>query len=504
MKTEKEVPNERFIERNIVTGLIVSTEYIQKIKEFWNDKYLESETARTVARWCIDHFDKYKVAPNRQIENIYNKKLQEGKLAKALLSDIEEEILPSLSKEYENSNFNLQFLLDQTNEYFIGRHLTLHTEQIEGLKQSGQTEEAQKLAKEFKPFEFTAIDTLDQFIWSIEDIRSHDRKKPRLLMKPWLREGQTTFVYGNYGCGKSLLTIAVAYLLGLNNTDDEKCDIGEWQVKHRTGCLYIDGELGEQEMEERISKFEWLGKQHSKTKLRILPIPEYQIATNDQFYLSDRKNQIKIVQWLKNHPSYKLVVLDSSSTLFGLQDENSSSEWNTKINPLLRDFRALDVACILLHHSGKDVKKGLRGSSAMGAMAHNIFRLTDHPDKNIDDGKAWFVLTKDKQRAGGFSFNSFALCFSQNSDYTETFWEITEGSKAMNKGLNAKELRVLKHYIDGRLNRKQIAEEIRCSGSYVTEIKKKLIKKGFLNSDGEPTDVGKDIVEAKNEDDSLE
>jgi hypothetical protein len=222
-----------------------------------------------------------------------------------------------------------------------------------------------------------------------------------------------------------LLTLAIAYVLGLKDYDREECEIGEWQVKNPTGCLYIDGELGEQEMEERVKKFEWLGPQNPKYRMRVLSIPEYQMATEDPFYLSVRTNQLKIIQWLKDHPNYKLLVLDSASTLFGLEDENNNSEWSNKVNPFLRDLRAAGVACLLLHHSGKDIKRGLRGASAIGAMANYIFKLADHPDKDIDSGKAWFNLKKDKQRAGGYSFKAFGLRFDQNEDETETHWEVT-------------------------------------------------------------------------------
>jgi len=110
--------------------------------------------------------------------------------------------------------------------------------------------------------------------------------------------------------------------------------------------------------------------------------------------------------------------------LFGLENENDNSEWNNKVNPFIRDLRALGVACILLHHSGKDSKRGLRGASAMGAMAHNIFRLFVPKEKDPDEGEAMFTLTKDKQRAKGFLFKSFSLHFTQNEDQTETHWEI--------------------------------------------------------------------------------
>ena len=178
-------------------------------------------------------------------------------------------------------------------------------------------------------------------------------------------------------------------------------------------------------MEQRIKKFEWLGKQLNKHSIKILSIPEYQMETEDTFYLSERKNQLKIIKWLKEHQDYRLIVLDSASTLFGLVEENDNSEWNTKINPFLRDLRALGVACFLLHHAGKNNKKGLRGASSMGAMAHYIFQLANHENKEIDEGEAWFVINKDKQRAGGFSFKTFGVHYYQEENETETHWEAT-------------------------------------------------------------------------------
>ena len=227
---------------------------------------------------------------------------------------------------------------------------------------------------------------------------------------------------------KSLLALNIAYVLGLGNEKHKRDDIeiGEWTVKNPTGCLYVDGELGEKEMDERIKQFEYLGRQLQKYKLQLLSIPDYQIKTEDTFFLCHRKNQLQIIKWLKDNPTYKLIILDSISTLFGLVEENDNSEWNTKMSPFLRDLRALGVSCILLHHSGKDRKKGLRGASAMGAMAHNIFRLLDHENKGPDKGEAWFVLTKDKQRAGGKSFSTFSIHYYQNEEKTETSWEVPD------------------------------------------------------------------------------
>ena len=412
-------------ERKIIIGLICSTKFIEQIQPIWNIQLIESRSAKKLAGWVMDYYNKFAHAPNRDIEGIFYQKVKETQIPKDEAEDIEE-ILQSLSTEYDNENINVDYLIDLATKYFREKGLLKYKDNIETLVKSGNIEEAEKLASEYKVYFSDPKTDLNKFISSVLEIRKKKQTQPILLLKPWLREGQTTIIYGGFGSGKSLLTIAMAYILGLKDYDSDDAEISSWQVKNPTGTLYIDGELGEVEMIERIAQFEWLGVQRSKHRMQILSIPEYQMATEDSFYLSNRINQLKIIQWLKTHPNYKLIVLDSASTLFGLVEENDNSEWSNKINPFLRDLRALNVACILLHHSGKDGKRGLRGASAMGAMAHNIFLLTNHVGKNVDDGEAWFVLGKDKQRSAGFSFKTFALRFFQDNNAKETHWEVTD------------------------------------------------------------------------------
>lgn len=413
------------IERKVIIGLITSTEYCQSIRDIWNIQLIESQTARQLATWVWEYFNKYNKAPGREIETIFYTKLKDSKISKSIAEEIEQDILPGLSEEYENESTNLTYLLEETIKYFNIQNLKLHTENIQSLISTGELDKAEEFARNFKSLE-TSVGKIENFIVTAKQIRQKKLPEVTVLMSPWLMKGQTTIIYGNYGSGKSLLTISVAYVLGLHDWKADEAEIGEWQVKHPTGCLYVDGELGEVEMEKRIKQFEWIGMQENKYRLQILSIPEYQLQTQDTFYLSQRKNQLKLINWFKDHPNYKLIALDSASTLFGLEQENDNSEWNNKINPFLRDLRALNVACILLHHSGKDNKRGLRGASAMGAMAHNIFRLTTHEKNNVDKGEAWFTLTKDKQRSAGYSFRKFSLKYTQNEDKTETHWEVTD------------------------------------------------------------------------------
>lgn len=411
------------IERKILIGIVTSTEYCDKIKDIFDTALIESASAKRMMSWIWSYYQEKKEAPGRNAPHLFWKRAKN--LPTDIAEEIESDILPSLDAEYDNELFDVRYMVEETQKYFKSRKLTILSEQIKSLVERDDLEGAEKLTTEYKTIE-VSTKTLDLHIINVSQIRKKKTKKPTMLLSPWLREGQTTIIYGNFGSGKSLLTISVAYILGLKEYDIKEAEIGTWQVKNPTGTLYIDGELGEQEMEERIAQFEWLGHQSGVHRMKILSVPEYQLETEDPFTLSARINQLKVIQWLKNNPDYKLVVLDSASTLFGLVEENDNSEWNNKINPFLRDLRALNVACLMLHHAGKDNKRGLRGASSMGAMAHNIYKLVDHPEKDKDAGEAWFTLSKDKQRMSGFGFKSFSIKFIQNRDKTETHWKLTK------------------------------------------------------------------------------
>jgi len=138
------------IERRIITGIIVSTEYIQQIQNIWDTQLLESSTARMLAGWVFEYYAKYKKAPQKEIENIYYQKLRESKISKSIAEEIETEILPSLSDEYEENGINLNYLIDQTHTYLCEKHLEKHSQEIQSLVESGELIEAEKLASEYK------------------------------------------------------------------------------------------------------------------------------------------------------------------------------------------------------------------------------------------------------------------------------------------------------------------------------------------------------------------
>jgi len=140
------------IERHILIGLITSTDYLHEIRDAWDTRFLQSETARLLAGWCLEYYDKYNKAPFQDIEGIYFEKLRKGDLRKDIAEELEEDILPGLSDEYERAEkFNTQYLLDRSREYFSQRNLEIYGEEIQDLLDQGEIEEAERRAHGYQP-----------------------------------------------------------------------------------------------------------------------------------------------------------------------------------------------------------------------------------------------------------------------------------------------------------------------------------------------------------------
>ena len=179
--------NSGFLERRIVIGLVVSTDYISQVQPVWDSRYIQSATTRLLASWCLEYYESYQKAPGQGIEGIYYAKLQAGAMSKELAEEIEEDILPGLSEEYEHDDhFNVQYLLDQTRQYFRTRHLQLHSEEIQSLVDMGEIDEAESKAAGYSyslQIEQTGLD-LSQEIALTRVEQTFEKKEARVIAYP--------------------------------------------------------------------------------------------------------------------------------------------------------------------------------------------------------------------------------------------------------------------------------------------------------------------------------
>lgn len=213
--------NDPRIERKIITGLIVSTEFLQGIRQIWTPQLLQSGASKRIARWCIEYYDTHKKAPGKDIETIFLVKVKQEKIPKDVAEEIETDILPGLSEEYSSQHFNFAYLIDQTTKYLSERHLENFAKSIQLLLEQGELLEAEKLAHDYKTIIKTTSGTLDLsdpiVLEKIEKIFTHEAQPvvtfPGALGTLWnnemVRGGFVAFMASEKR-GKSYLLLEVA------------------------------------------------------------------------------------------------------------------------------------------------------------------------------------------------------------------------------------------------------------------------------------------------------
>lgn len=138
------------IERHIITGMIVSDDYLRQAYSIWDEGIMVSDLGKLLSKWCISYFEKYNEAPKQNIETLYLEQVKKHNVDKETAADIED-LLIDLSDEYQRNKFNTQYILDKTKEYFLIRNLSRHQEKIDTLLQKGRVKEADELAAKYAP-----------------------------------------------------------------------------------------------------------------------------------------------------------------------------------------------------------------------------------------------------------------------------------------------------------------------------------------------------------------
>lgn len=171
------------IERQIVTGLIVSDEFCKQILPSYTPNSLRGDFTNTIAGWCIEYYKRYKKPPGRNIQDIFvehrKADLDPGR------AEIIEEFLSSISHEYETGDgFNVAYVADKTQEHFRLSQIEVHRLELSRCISSGRIQDAEKLISDFKPININDA--------VIENIRQgiQDVKKIFITSKPYVENLQ--------------------------------------------------------------------------------------------------------------------------------------------------------------------------------------------------------------------------------------------------------------------------------------------------------------------------
>lgn len=134
-------------EKRIVTGMIVSTKFIEAIKSIYQIDYFKNSYLKTVAEWCDIFFEEYEKAPFLHIKDIF-----EAEQHFMDENDVEmiESLLGDLDNKYDEGEINLRYWVDSAKDYFRTREVEITINNISVLKDKGDLEGAEKEIESFK------------------------------------------------------------------------------------------------------------------------------------------------------------------------------------------------------------------------------------------------------------------------------------------------------------------------------------------------------------------
>jgi len=134
-------------EKRIVTGLIVSTEFIEAIKPIFNLDYFTNSYLQKIALWCDSFYEQYEKAPYMHIKDIFE---SESHRLKETEIELIETLLSNLNEHYDEGEINLKYWTEQAQDYFRSRELEITINNISIYKEKGDLEAAELEIDKFK------------------------------------------------------------------------------------------------------------------------------------------------------------------------------------------------------------------------------------------------------------------------------------------------------------------------------------------------------------------
>jgi hypothetical protein len=150
------------IERDILTGMIVSDHYLREVIPLYSADLLEMTFAPIIASWCIEFYKNYEEAPRREIEDLYEHWAKTATDPEQIR--FVKEFLATLSEEYERADhFNVPYLIDKTVAHFGIRAFSNLGEDLKFYTDKGDLDGCKEAYNEFRTVEKVMSQGIDPF-----------------------------------------------------------------------------------------------------------------------------------------------------------------------------------------------------------------------------------------------------------------------------------------------------------------------------------------------------
>ena len=131
-------------------------------------------------------------------------------------------------------------------------------------------------------------------------------------------------------------------------------------------------------------------------------------------------------------PPHVLIIDTLALAMSGFGDENSSATMG-KVVDKLRQIRDLGTTVIVVHHSGKDLSKGLRGHNSLEAAADSIFSVQKKPNSNLVNLKRTHHRNGPAGEVFSFEIKTGVLKDRDKGEYLGAYLNYIENSSRTEK-----------------------------------------------------------------------
>ncbi len=281
-------PPDSRLERKILTSMITSTEYLQRVRQIFTPNSLRLPYASIVAGWCVEFFNEFEQAPRQHIQDIFHKKSKVG-LSTERADEIEE-FLIDISEEYEadQADTNVPYLLGQTEEHFRLTALDNLRVNLNKAIVAGKPEDGEALIKGYNRVTTTVVNGVDPFTDSqlMRDALGENNQGDKIIQMPGelgelmgnLERGYLMSFLGNTGVGKTWWLLQLAW----------------WGLLMGWDVLFVSFEMSQKKIAQRT--YQWATGKVLPRHAGTVYVPVWDCVSNQkgQCELQNRENKITL------------------------------------------------------------------------------------------------------------------------------------------------------------------------------------------------------------------
>jgi hypothetical protein len=344
--------SEALLSQKIVAGLLVSTDYLKRVKDIWRDDLVESSAILWIARQCFAFYEKHQRAPDRDIDLVYMNAIRDQALPKAEAELIEGALSAASAHYGQGKDFNASYIYDRTVDYFRTLNLQAHNGTVTGLIERGRYAEAEQVIRDYE--EAVPGKRLIELKGG-QDLLATELEPPEMLVSGMLPKGVIVLA-GPPKLGKSLLALHLCLCVCGRFIEDKKRIIPRQvrflghTVKHGH-ALYFDLEGNEFRLQSRVRRF---------IDGRNIDVAGFRYSFEAPSLSNGFSSVLQGV--LEEDPKLRFVVIDIWEKIRGQRTGNRDiyNDAVTEIGVLQRLVNKYDVSIVIVTHTNKNASaKGI-------------------------------------------------------------------------------------------------------------------------------------------------